>query len=131
VLSIRQPWAWAIASGHKKVENRRWDTRYRGPVYIHASSNRSASAVQEIRRKFRLVVPDDLPKCAVVAVAELSDVVTRKRAKRFGKWFEGPYGFVLSNVRPLRTPVKTLGKLGLFRPSAALRRSVEKQARRR
>jgi hypothetical protein len=131
VISIRQPWAWAIASGRKKVENRTWQTPYRGPVYIHASSNPDANAAEWIRRQFRVTVPDDLQRCAVVAVADLTDVVTRKRAKRFGKWFEGPYGFVLTNVRPLRTPVRTLGKLGLFRPSPALKRSVEEQSRRR
>jgi hypothetical protein len=131
VLSIRQPWAWAIASGRKKVENRTWQTPYRGTVYIHASSNRDANAVEWIRRKVRVIVPDDLPRCAIVAVAELTDVVTRKRARRFGKWFEGPYGFVLTNVRPLRSPVRTLGKLGLFQPSSALKRSVERQTRRR
>ncbi len=55
--------------------------------------------------------------------AELKDVVTRLGAARFGRWFEGPYGFVLSNVRPLKRPVPTLGKLGLFRPSRMTRRT--------
>src|SRR5262245_18968395 len=130
VLSIRQPWAWAITTGRKRVENRAWDTSYRGRVFIHASSNRDANAVAWIQTQFRVVVPDNLPRCAIVAVAELTDVVTGKRGKRFGKWFEGPYGFVLKNVQPLRKPVRTLGKLGLFQPSSALKRSVEQQIRR-
>jgi len=125
VLSIRQPWAWAIAIGRKKVENRTWNTPYRGVVFIHASSNKDIKAVAWIRRHFGLAVPDGLPRCAVVAVAEL----TRKGGKRFGAWFEGPYGFVLKNVRPLRKPVRTLGKLGLFHASPALRRSVEQQVK--
>jgi ASCH domain len=37
VLSMKQPWAWAIVSGLKHVENRSWKTPYRGTVYIHAS----------------------------------------------------------------------------------------------
>ena len=36
-LSVRQPWAWAIARGHKVIENRDWDTRFRGTLAIHAS----------------------------------------------------------------------------------------------
>jgi hypothetical protein len=36
-LSVRQPWAWAIARGHKTVENRGWDTRFRGTLAIHSS----------------------------------------------------------------------------------------------
>ena len=130
-LSVRQPWAWAIACGRKKVENRTWSTPYRGTVYIHASSIVERNGVDWIRRKFMVVVPGHLPKCAVVAVAELKDVVTRRQAARFGKRFEGPYGFVLTNIRPLRTPVRTLGKRGLYRPSPALERSVEAQRRRR
>jgi hypothetical protein len=39
-LSVCQPWAWAIAQGHKSVENRTWATRYRGPIAIHASSSK-------------------------------------------------------------------------------------------
>lgn len=35
-LSIRQPWAWWIVNGPKRVENRTWATKYRGPVLIHA-----------------------------------------------------------------------------------------------
>jgi hypothetical protein len=129
VLSIRQPWAWAIASGRKKVENRKWSTQYRGTVYIHASSRLDRHGMDWIRREFRITVPENLPQGAVVAVAELKDVVTRRQAARFGKWFRGPYGFVLTNVRPLQAPVRTLGKLGLYRPSPVLVRSVEKQRR--
>lgn len=128
VISIRPPFAWAIAVGRKKVENRSWQTSYRGVVYIHSSSSRERAGAEWLATTFRLKVPADIPRGAIVAVAELTDVVTRKNAGRFGRWFSGPFGLVLSNVRPLKRPIKTLGKLGLFRPSASLRRSVERQA---
>lgn len=35
-LTVRQPWAEAIACGAKLVENRSMGTRYRGPLAIHA-----------------------------------------------------------------------------------------------
>ena len=38
-LSIHQPWAWAILNVGKNVENRRWRTRYRGPLLIHAGKS--------------------------------------------------------------------------------------------
>jgi ASCH domain len=38
VLTVRQPWAWAIIHGGKDVENRSWRTKYRGPLLIHAGS---------------------------------------------------------------------------------------------
>ena len=37
VLSIRQPQADNIIFGDKWCENRTWQTRYRGPLFIHAS----------------------------------------------------------------------------------------------
>jgi len=36
-VSVRQPWAWAIARGHQPVLNRATDIGYRGPVAIYAS----------------------------------------------------------------------------------------------
>jgi hypothetical protein len=129
VLSIRQPWAWAIATGRKKVENRSWNTPYRGTVYIHASSRTEKFQNEWLYQTFRIRVPDDLPNSAIIAIAELQDVVTRRNSKRFGRWLEGKFGFVLSNVKALRKPIRMHGKLGLFRGSSSLRRRVEKQVR--
>ncbi|WP_286842761.1 MULTISPECIES: ASCH domain-containing protein [Sphingobacterium] len=42
-LSIKQPWASLIAHGIKDIENRTWATKYRGTIYIHASSKPSFS----------------------------------------------------------------------------------------
>jgi hypothetical protein len=127
VLSLRQPWAWAVAAGHKRVENRSWSTRYRGIVYIHASTKIDRAGLNWLKRKKGLVPrADDMPVGVIVAVANLTDVVTRKRAPKFGKWFFGPYGFVLADIRRLRRPVPTLGRLGLFRPSPALIRQVRR-----
>ena len=38
VLTVRQPWAWAIVHGGKDIENRTRNVAgaYRGPVAIHA-----------------------------------------------------------------------------------------------
>ena len=37
-LSIRQPWAWMIVHGGKNIENRSWNTKFRGRFLIHASA---------------------------------------------------------------------------------------------
>ncbi len=47
VLSVRQPWAGLIVHGFKSLENRDWETSYRGPLAIHASSNDATSAYRE------------------------------------------------------------------------------------
>lgn len=54
ILTVRQPWAWAIIHGCKDVENRARNLAgdYRGPVAIHAAAvyDRSADEHPEIRR---------------------------------------------------------------------------------
>jgi len=35
-LSVWQPWAWLIVRGYKDIENRTWQTGYRGTILIHA-----------------------------------------------------------------------------------------------
>lgn len=39
-LTICQPYAEMIVRGDKRVENRTWPTKYRGPLYIHAGKNK-------------------------------------------------------------------------------------------
>jgi len=36
-LSVKQPWSYLICSGIKPVENRTWNTHFRGRVLIHSS----------------------------------------------------------------------------------------------
>lgn len=38
-ISVRQPWASAIACGAKRIETRSWKTDYRGPLLIHAGKS--------------------------------------------------------------------------------------------
>lgn len=58
-LTVKQPWAHLIITGHKKTENRTWPTRYRGRLYIHAGTQIDESAI------------DDLPDSVVTDHAEL------------------------------------------------------------
>jgi hypothetical protein len=36
-LSLRQPWAHMVVHGPKHIENRRWNTSFRGEFLIHAA----------------------------------------------------------------------------------------------
>src|SRR5690348_5008438 len=38
VLSLLQPWASLVVTGHKRIETRSWNTKYRGEILIHASN---------------------------------------------------------------------------------------------
>ncbi len=119
-LSVRQPWPWAMFYAGKDVENRSWPTRYRGRVLIHASlqfdgPRDAAFANCTIwAREANARPPDgvyDFPLGGIVGEAEIVDCVTQSDSR----WFEGPYGFVLRNAKPL--PFRPCrGKLGFFKP---------------
>ena len=50
VLSVRQPWAWALLHGGKTIENRTWSTRYRGRIWIHAGMRENRDVIDEAVR---------------------------------------------------------------------------------
>lgn len=109
-LSIRQPWAWLIANGHKDIENRTWLTNFRGEFLIHASK-KPDNMWKDIEEQ--LVYPSDEILCGgIIGIAEIIDCVTSSSSH----WHEGYptyYGFVIRNARPLPFfPCK--GQLGFF-----------------
>src|SRR4051812_9575105 len=79
VLTVRQPWASAIAADDgKRIENRRWTTNWRGDLAIHAglawdpagatdAAVLDALGVDELR-------PGALPTGVVVARCRLVDI---------------------------------------------------------
>ncbi|MBE7953597.1 ASCH domain-containing protein [Microbacterium sp. R1] len=58
ILTVRQPWAWAIIHGGKTVENRSTNIAgdYRGPVLIHAAIGKTATLNE---RQERLLLDAD------------------------------------------------------------------------
>ncbi len=123
-ITIRQPYVWAITHGTKRIENRVWSPKYRGTLFIHAGVG--SGDREYVERLTGKPVPKDLPKGAFVAVCELADVVSKSK----DKWFDrGHYGFVLKNVKRLRKPVPAVGRLNLWRPTAAQIKAVMRQCR--
>lgn len=130
-LSIRQPWAQAIALGWKPVENRTWKTHHRGPVAIHAATNVGSKAdfdqavarVADLSGKAKdLITVGTHIRGAIIAIADLTDCCGEGYRRPFsnpgcdcGPWAVGhAYHFRLANIRPLTTPVLAKGQLGLW-----------------
>ena len=114
VLSLRQPWAWLIVNGYKDIENRSWRTNHRGPLLIHASSNRSLTSSKNlaaIEKKYRVRLPRDFDFGGIVGVADVVDCVKT----HLSKWkIRGSWGWVLEN--PRRLPFRRCkGAVGFFR----------------
>jgi hypothetical protein len=116
VLSIRQPFAWAILHAGKTIENRTWWTRYRGPVLIHASKVCTCSEYEDACEFIAGVTPIAIPPLAeierggIVGMARIVDCVRRDPSP----WFEGPYGFVLEQTT--RLPFFTCRARSAFSP---------------
>jgi hypothetical protein len=119
-LTIKQPWADAIAHSTKRTENRTWTTRYRGPILIHAGVSYDRHAD----------LPDgtvvlDWPdyRGAIIATAELADV--HFSAGCCTPWGEPDvYHWQLTEVYALPEPVLTKGRLQLWTPAPAIIRAA-------
>lgn len=121
-LTISQPFASLIASGEKWIENRSWETRFRGWLAIHAGKG-----TQYLTRK-ELV---EYPHGCVVAFARLVDCfwfndINRRCQRGSGsenafltrrtwndikshKHCEGPWCWILSDIRKLTEPIAVNG----------------------
>jgi len=124
-ISLWQPWASAIALGHKRIETRGWSTRYRGPLAIHAAK-RWATEERDMARMFEtrygMEGLSDPPRGCVVAVADLVSVrptdhlmeTIGDAEKMLGNYGPGRFGFMLENVRQLDDPLPYRGMQGFF-----------------
>lgn len=82
ILTVRQPWAWAIIHGGKDVENRVRNIAgsYRGPVAIHAAKVNDADAWAALGRTSltaysrALDVRESLIGGAIIGVVDLTNV---------------------------------------------------------
>jgi hypothetical protein len=115
-LTICQPYATMIARGEKRVENRSWQTNYRGLLYIHAGKSRSW--LQEGDEEDY----PGMPFGAVVAVARLVACVNYDYPDSWMKqypWLRddehagGPWCWILDGVTPIG-PWPWRGAQGLF-----------------
>ena len=117
-LTICQPYAYLIAMGEKRVENRVWSTGYRGWLAIHAGKSREW-----------LRPGDDYFPMAfgeVVAIVRLVACLPRVKLPHFvlktpryawlltDPYVEGPILWVLEDVRIFTEPVAYRGQRGLF-----------------
>ncbi|MFB7763551.1 ASCH domain-containing protein [Streptomyces xiamenensis] len=124
-LTIRQPWADAIAHGPKRTENRSWTTVYRGVLLIHAAAKPDTGDVTAARYQGKK--PD--ARGAIIAAAELTDV--HRPEGPYGcpcstRWAEpDTYHWVLDKVIPLFEPIAAKGQLGLWHPAQDLLATVQ------
>ncbi len=130
-LTICQPYAELIARGVKRVENRVWDMKYRGPLLIHAGKNKKflsgdnygvALSAMDWGALIALVdVTDCLPIERIEAERKKThtertrmDFPSRLEFLLTHEHVEGPFCIVMANIRRLKQPIPYRGAMGLF-----------------
>jgi hypothetical protein len=127
-ITICQPHAHFIAHGPKRVENRTWRTTHRGPIAIHAGKSLKYFRGLSTSHLFRcyglnpppINGPAAMVFGAVIAVADLIDVVAypdvfdHYPAICPTRYVQGPWCWILDNVRTLERPIPSNGKQSLW-----------------
>jgi hypothetical protein len=143
-ISILQPWASLVILGHKKIETRSWDTKYRGPLLIHASAGKKGLNLIDKQDPFgdlalRLAKLDmdfyDYPLGAIIGVVDLVETfqfggdrsieyvqsLPKSAAAQeiaFGDWNEGRWGWRLENPKLFDNPIPAKGALQIWEYSS-------------
>ena len=127
VLTVRQPWAWAIVHGGKDIENRSRNLAgsYRGPVAIYAGlakpEKHNVASVAH-RKAHGTEVSSNLVFGAIVGVVELVSVhhdSDHGRGHPCSPWaIADDWHLVLKHPRSLPVPILCKGRLGLWTPPA-------------
>lgn len=127
-ITICQPYAHLISlpesdPRHKRVENRTWPTRYRGPLLIHAGKSRQwLSADFEGNFQIpleRMVFGAIVAKAHLVACLPMAEILEGRWDREY-PWLRdhdhthGPWCFVLDGVTRLSQPIPYRGAQGLF-----------------
>lgn len=125
-ITVKPLWAWAIFNAGKDVENRKWNTKYRGDLLIHASKNFSekdydeayrfiysiGSALAESAPDYKTLMRDYAGK--ICGRVELADVIT-PYAENQSLWkFDDHYGFALRGAEEYKKKVFYRGEMKFF-----------------
>lgn len=118
-LSFRQPRAEQVIRGEKSMDIRTWQVAYRGPLVVHASSQR-----RDGRCRLLGFDPDGLDYGALIGMVVLVDITpvdeAAYEALRDRHLLDGPfpgppcYAWHLANPRRFEHPIPHRGRTRLF-----------------
>lgn len=151
-ITLWQPWASLLACGAKEFETRSWPTAYRGPIAIHAAAKTPSSIwadiehiIDSVRATLGILDPDDLPRGAIIATAELincyrmgidpqthrvalydsfgnfKSISICEKETLFGDWTPGRYAWEFASMQllPESMPAKGGQRLWNWEPTQA------------
>lgn len=139
VLSILQPWASLVILGHKKIETRSWNTKYRGELLIHASAKKIRlqdgmyDLIDYMERIGFMANYSELPYGSIIGKVNLVDVTTTsiinsntdldiktnwkhltEQELAFGDYSPNHFGWLLKDNVAFDVPYPAKGQLNLW-----------------
>lgn len=128
-LTIFQPYAQLIMLGEKCVENRSWETKFRGQLLIHAGKSRDWLDTYH-------PLPKRMDFGAIIGDCQLVDCVKYSpgdRAPYPYRWLEtdphaeGRFCYILEKARLFKKPVPCVGMQKFWDVQGETMAAVEKQ----
>ncbi len=117
-LSLKQPFAFLLASGRKTIELRKWNTHFRGKFLIHASLKPDLGACKELG-----IDPKELVYGAVIGSATIYGIKDYESVEEFmqdskkhlaTKKFYPQHGFLIKDAVKFDKPIPMKGQLNFF-----------------
>lgn len=112
-LTIKHPWLWCILHSVKRIENRTWQPPDRivgKRIYLHSSKQFDHDGVA-----FCTDQGVELPDEYHFGCIEGSAIVRGYVRSSSDRWFQGPLGWVLEDIRVLKVPLPKRGYQGIWK----------------
>ena len=142
-LSLIQPWASLVTLGAKRIETRSWQTRYRGPLAIHASKGFPSDCRKLVGQApfyecLGARTATELPLGAVLGVVWLTECLPTDQLepgepeKFFGDFTPGRFGWFFEQTILTFNPRPVSGARGLWdwEPPGDMKTTIEQVTRR-
>jgi hypothetical protein len=125
-LTLWQPWASLVASGLKRIENRPWAPpgwmlNQRFAIHAGMKYDRESAVTAEALggnppEKGECPAGAILATCRLIAVARSeTESIKFTEDRSQARWFFGPYGWVLDEIKEVPEPIECRGFQGLWR----------------
>lgn len=124
-LSFSRPWDYAVLYCGKDVENRKWQTHFRGRICVHRAKSWDEDGFKwmcqhredlgisyeslQLMRDSRIWAQSGL-----VGEVDITDCVLGPPDESDSPWYFGPYGFTLANPKAYEKIIPCRGALKLW-----------------
>lgn len=132
-LTLYQPWGWLMVHHMKRIENRGWKPPawiIGERIYVHQGKKWDADGAEYIRDQLGgfEVWPPLARAVGVLGSFRIDGCLDKDRGDKppagQDRWFFGPYGWLTSEPRALRTVVQWRGALSLWKVPPDLERLI-------